>query len=373
MNSSRPLMRWLVPAAAAVTIIAGGAALAAVRASADPTLPPRTAAELLVDVQTARLDGLSGTVSQRANLGLPQLPGIGGQGSSDLTSLISGTHTLRVWYSGPASARVALLGQLGESDIITNGHDVWTWSSKTNTATHRTLPAPTAADQNKLPLNPADLPKTPQEAANAALAAIDPSTVVTTAGSARVAGRSAYELVLAPRETASLVGQVRVAIDSEKHVPLRVQVFARNAADPSIEVAFTQVSFARPGAEEFTFNPPPGAKVTEEKADETTAKPATPDATAPKPSAAILGKGWTTVLVARGPGVPGTTDPQGGVNGLLRSLPPVAGAWGSGHMLSSNLFSVLLTDDGRVLVGAVSPQRLIEAAGEPAAALKAGA
>ena len=36
------------------------------------------------------------------------------------------------------------------------------------------------------PVNPSDLPKTPQEAASLALAAIDPSTVVTTAGSARV-------------------------------------------------------------------------------------------------------------------------------------------------------------------------------------------
>jgi hypothetical protein len=38
-------------------------------------------------------------------------------------------------------------------------------------------------------------------------------------------------------------------------------------------------------------------------------------------------------------------------------------------MLEAHLFSVLLTDDGRVLVGAVRPERLIAAASDPAAAL----
>ena len=49
------------------------------------------------------------------------------------TSLLSGTHTLRVWYAGPDQARVALLGTLGETDVITNGTDVWIWSSQDNT------------------------------------------------------------------------------------------------------------------------------------------------------------------------------------------------------------------------------------------------
>jgi outer membrane lipoprotein-sorting protein len=385
VNRSNALLRWLVPAGAAIAMIAGGTIIKAVSAAADTPLPPRTAAQLLVDVQTARLDGLSGTVTERANLGLPALPGLGGQGSSDLTSLISGTHTLRVWYSGPNSVRVALLGQLGESDVITNGHDVWTWASRTNTATHRTLPASTGKtadkpDAAKLPVDPAQLPKTPQEAANAALAAIDPSTVVTTAGSARVAGRPAYELVLAPRDSASLVGQVRIAIDAQQHVPTRVQVFARNAVEPALEVAFTQVSFTRPGDEQFKFNPPPGAKVTEEPAQDkaATPEPSTPD----KPSApktAVLGKGWATVVVTRPsgplslPGLTGGSSDSRTQNALLRNLPAVSGAWGSGHVLGSSLFSVLLTDDGRVLVGAVSVDRLIDVAGQPAAALKAGA
>ena len=92
--TSRPALRWLVPAAVTATVLGGGAALRTLTASADPTLPARSAAQLLVDLQTARLDGLSGTVVQRADLGLPALP-VSGQGSSELSSLVSGSRSTR--------------------------------------------------------------------------------------------------------------------------------------------------------------------------------------------------------------------------------------------------------------------------------------
>jgi hypothetical protein len=47
---------------------------------------------------------------------------------------------------------------------------------------------------------------------------------------------------------------------------------------------------------------------------------------------------------------------------VLNSLPKVSGSWGSGRLLQSKLFTVLVTDDGRVLAGAVAPDRLYAAA-----------
>ena len=47
----------------------------AATATADRKLPARSAEQLLVDVQQAQVDGLSGTVIQRANLGIPEIPG----------------------------------------------------------------------------------------------------------------------------------------------------------------------------------------------------------------------------------------------------------------------------------------------------------
>jgi outer membrane lipoprotein-sorting protein len=375
--TSRPALRWLVPAAAAVTVV-GGSLVGTLVASADPTLPPRSAAQLLVDLQNARVDGLSGTVVQRADLGLPRLPGIGRGGSADLTSLVSGSNTLRVWYAGPDRARVALLGTLGETDVIRDGTNAWIWQSHDNTATHLTLPAtekgspgahalPTPLPSGLPGGLPSAMPSSPQEAADLALRALDPSTVVTTAGSAKVAGRSAYELVLAARDTASLVGQVRLAIDATEHVPLRVEVYARNATKPAFEVAFQQISFQRPAAEWFRFNPPPGARV-HEQTDQ-----GGPSAPAPsvRPRSTVIGQGWTSVLVLRPSTSAEGTKPGADemADGLLAQLPTVSGSWGRGRLLAGNLFSVLLTDDGRVLAGAVSPDRLYRAAADPAARL----
>jgi hypothetical protein len=214
---------------------------------------------------------------------------------------------------------------------------------------------------------------TPQQAADKALAAINPTTVVTTSGSAKVAGRDAYELVLSPKDSSSLVGQVRIAIDAIQHVPLRVQIFAKNATSASVEVGFTQISFAQPADSEFRFVPPPGVKVTESgstsasPADKAKAK-AQSDSTEPT----VTGTGWTAVvqeklatpadaLATKAGGQSRSVDQLGR---LLGALPRVSGSWGSGRLLGSKLFNVLLTDDGRVLVGAVAPDRLYQAAGQ---------
>jgi len=376
-----PALRWTVPAVTAVALVGGGSAIEGLRAVADDGLQARTAAQLLVDVQQARLDGLSGTVVQKSDLGLPDLPiagASGGTGSSALTSLVSGTHTMRIWFAGPDKARMALLGTLGESDVIRDGQDVWVWASQDKTAKHYVLPTQdaagknaTAPDQSATP-TPTDLPTSPQDAAEKALAAITPSTEVTTSGTATVAGRSAYELVLKPKEATSLVAQVQVAIDGTEHVPLRVQVFAKSVAAPVFEVAFSAVDFTRPDAAQFTFNPPPGTTVTEGR---TTADSGA-KTVAPQPNSAdipkVIGKGWGTVLVAKMPVPDASTGTSGSTSAtadktiaqlmkLVGLLPTVSGSWGSGHLMAGRAFSVLLTDDGRIVVGAVTPEGLYAA------------
>ncbi|MEU4221937.1 hypothetical protein [Actinoplanes sp. NPDC026623] len=363
---SRPALRWLVPTAAAVVVIGGGAAAGTIVASAEPSLPERSAAQLLVDVQNAKVDGLSGTVVQTADLGLPSLPGLsGGAGGVDIMKLVAGSNTARVWYAGEDKARFALMGTLGETDVIRNGSDVWMWRSSDSSATHFKLPAP--GKDHKPAALPTGVPSTPQEAADAALAAIDPSTAVSTTGAAKVAGRNAYELVLTPRDTASLVGQVRLAIDAKQHIPLGVDVYAKGANAPAFRVAFQQVSFDVPDAEQFNFNPPPGTKVNEPtKADIDKKRAEAEHSAAKRPEAPagtkVVGEGWTAVVVAKLPAGDGAQ--RGQLDGLVNTLPKVSGAWGSGHLLSSALFSALVTDDGRVLVGAVAPEKLYEAAGK---------
>ena len=231
-------------------------------ASASPSLPHKSAAQLLVDVSKSAETPLSGTVVETARLGLPALPDIGGTAISP-TALLAGSHTARVWYDGADKARVALVGNLAETDLVRNGRDVWLWTSGPNTAQHVRLPATSAHKDGSAPSPSPTESLTPQQAAQQALAAVDPTTKVTVDGTASVAGRSAYELVLAPRDARSLVGDVRIAVDAKTSVPLRVQVHAAGATGrPAFETTFTSVSFTKPSVHVFRFTPPPGAKVT---------------------------------------------------------------------------------------------------------------
>jgi outer membrane lipoprotein-sorting protein len=368
--SRRPSLRWLVPAVAAVVLASGASVAGLISANAGSALPQRTASQLLVDVQNARLDGLSGTIVQNADLGLPELPGIGGSGSSDLTSLVSGSHTLRLWYRDPNHVRLSLLGTLGESDVVRNGTDLWTWSSKDKSATHRTVPASKVDAPGSLA---SVSPVTPQQAADAALKALSPSTDVSTDGTATVAGRSAYELVLQPKDSSSLVDSVRIAVDGKTHIPTRVQVYAKGQDKPSFEVGFTKFDPATPEASVFGFNPPPGTKVTESGSDSALKSPTDKSRSGPEPGRdsgrasgrepKVVGSGWTSVLVVKVPADTGskTDTGAGSLAQALKALPAVSGSWGSGHLLQGTLFSALLTDDGRLVVGAVAPDALYAA------------
>jgi outer membrane lipoprotein-sorting protein len=364
--AEHPSTRWAVPAVA-VALIGATTFVTSRTASADAGLPPRTAAQLLADVSQSQLESLSGTVVQTAHLGLPQIPGLagarGGGGDASLTSVVSGTHTWRVWLAGRTQQRLALVGSLGESDVIRNGKDVWLWSSKDKTAVHHTL----SDEEQKAVPGPGtatNLPKTPQEAANMALAAMSPTTDVTTSGTAVVAGRQAYELVLKPKDSTTRIASVRLAVDSEKHIPLRVQVYSTKIANPAFEVGFTAVDFAKPDARQFAFNPPAGTTVTESGALDAhkpvAANPSSATKAVAKPK--VVGTGWSSVLVTAMPQeAQGGAEQQNQLAGLLGAVPRASGAWGSGHVIDGTLFSAVLTDDGRVAVGAVAPDQLYAA------------
>lgn len=366
MLSQHPRLRWVAPVLVAALAV-GVPLLGSAQANAEPPLPARTAQQLLVDLAELKTSPLSGEVTTVADLGLPQLPGFASPTIStislgSLLTLASGTHTWRVWTDGASASRIALVQGTGESDLIKNSSDVWVWSSADATAVHSTLPAGSTTHTPTASGTPADL-------ADEVLKTLDPTTAVTVGRADYVAGRPVYELILTPKSTATKVGSVRLAMDAETKVPLRVQVLAHDGTD-AIDVAFTSVSFATPDASVFAFTPPAGAKVTEQDAaasvcparmscQEPTPPPSGANTTTqPKPT--VKGTGWTTVVVTP---AAGEQAASGQLGALLNSLPRVSGSWGSGRLLDGTLMSVVLTDDGRVAAGAVSPDALYAALG----------
>jgi hypothetical protein len=492
--------RWAVPAGAvaAVALVAAGTAITSA-ASTTPSLPHRTAAQLIADVAATKTwpQALSGTIATSAALGLPSLPSAGGpERSSPLSPswLLTGSHTYQVWFGGEGYLRIAAAVQLGETDLRVSPTSAWLWDSQANTAT-RYIPSTAGAAPAAPPghsktsvayssslsvawdpaSDPAGPPPTPQQIAQQFLAAVGPATTVSVAGSITVAGRAAYQLVLAPKSSQSLIGRLAIAVDAATHLPLQVQVFARGAASPAFSVGFTALSFARPDPSNFTFTPPPGAKVRTVRLSAPHGPfPGPPQMAGPgqagppherlrlggRPSGLRCGKlsprvhigtrrcvilfphgphmtnpvspEQFAVLTRGGRGTPafglavpckpegpqihlepkgclpqkelarlkglqgcqsgwsayspatGLTDPgpcarrtfgsswttvvafpagsgnqaAGPLGLLLRAARPVHGSWGSGRLLTTSLLSVLVTSDGRVLAGAVTPATL---------------
>ncbi|MGI9005351.1 MAG: hypothetical protein ACR2FU_03980 [Streptosporangiaceae bacterium] len=413
--SIRP--RWALPAGA--VIVAGGVLAGTMLASAAaPALPRQTPAQLIASLRHARMPAaFSATLTETANLGIPSLPSIGGLSSSLLSpaSLVSGSHTISVWSAGPRHLRIALPVSFGETDLRVNGRQVWLWESQGQKATRIVANGPASGHPARhfMTTGPGMPPKpgwtgqapgpdwaklSPLQAAKKALALVGPTTRVTIPGTTSVAGRSTYQLAIAPRTSQSLVGRILIAIDAKTHLPLSVQVFARGSASPAFAIGFTSLSFARPAMSNFTFTPPPGAHV------KTMVLPAGRPVASPLPRHAgwskyppaggsgpaarpqTFGTGWLSVvaipsagaMASAGPSLPGPptavpakggsaayqsslaiSGPAGNGLGILAALlktaKPVHGAWGSGRLLRTGLVSVLITSKGEVLIGAVTP------------------
>jgi outer membrane lipoprotein-sorting protein len=361
--------RWAVPAGALVIIggVLAGSLISAAQAA--PGLPARTPAQLLAEAGGSTTPPLTGTVVETASFGLPSLPGTADPAS--LASLLTGSHTVKVWYAGPDHFRLAVPSSLSESDLIRDGSTAWLWQSTANSVTEYSVPA-----GQRAPAPPQVQALTPQQAAQQVLARVGKTTTVSVASNVSVAGQAAYELVLAPKDSRSLVGQVVIAIDGSNGVPLRLQVFARGASSPAFQVGYTSVQFVTPAPAELTFTPPPGAKITHVTMNGGDTGASTGNAA---PGVSTAGSGWLTVLevpssaLTPASGPPGSGGPvsvsggagDGGavISAMLAAATPVHGAWGSGRLLRTSLVSVLMTSTGRTFIGAVQPSVLYAAAG----------
>lgn len=379
MAKKARVVKWGIPvAAAAVVAAAVGAGPVIASVGGEPSLPDRTAEQLLADVartwQHGPMPQMSGTIVETASLGLPSLPGLSGPGPSGATpvSLLSGSHQLKIWYAGENRFRIMLPGEMSETDLIADGDKVWLWDSAANKATRLTAPAAPGGTATPFPLpsRPASLPATPEQAAREVLKAAGTDTAISVGDDVTVAGRGAYQLVLTPRSSDSLVRDVRVALDGETLMPLRVQLYAKGAAEPAFEVGFETLSFTSPAPENFAFTPPPGAKV-EQGVDVPAAGRRPETVPGAHDGTRVVGSGWDRVLVAP---LPAATDEKrnerkgGGpdvaalLGGVRSAATPVSGEWGSGRLLRTKVVSILLTDDGRLLAGAVTPDALYRAA-----------
>lgn len=359
-RTGRKSWRQWTPAAVAAGAVGAAALVAPFSANAAVDLPDKTAEEVLALIQEKNADAFSGTVEQNSNLGLPDLSTLeatSGRGHNDdgsetspasaAVELLTGSHTAQVFVNGPEQARLQVLDRLEERNVIRNGDDLWYYNSDENEAIHATL-----EDHEK----PDGGTHAPNDVAAHFLAKIDPSTEVAVGSDRMVAGRPVYDLVLTPRSTETLVGSVSIAVDGETGLPLGVTVATAGNSDPAFSSTFTKISYEEPAADVFAFTPPDGATVTEVEHDghkhmhghkhgHMHDQGEMGAAAAEKPT--VVGEGWDAVVV-----VP--AGQQEIPEELMQLSTPVNG----GQLLSTALVNVLITDDGRILAGSVTVERL---------------
>lgn len=382
----RKAMRYAVPVAVAGIAAATISLVPALADSGDPSLPSITAEQLLTRIAASDTQTVNGSVKVSTDLGLPSaLTGaaagglFGGAGApgqpggrqdspaapqAQLTQLLAGTHTLHVAADGPDRQKVSLIEPAAEYSVIHNGTQLWAYDSKSDQAYHQTLPAGTHGDT---PHDPQNVPATPQDAARQVLKAADGTASITVDGTAKVAGHSAYELLIRPRHAdATTVGAIRIAVDAKTGVPLKVTLTPRSGGKAVFDVGYTKVSFAKPAASTFVFTPPKGVKVTEGGTRTDHRRPmARPDgAAAGRPT--VLGQGWDSIAVIKSPGgLPAGHDrnDRHRADSLLNSFgTQVSGSFGTGTVFHTRLVNALLTDNGTLYVGAVSQSALTDAA-----------
>jgi outer membrane lipoprotein-sorting protein len=315
--------------------VIGWGLLGAPGAGAQPQLPPVAPEDLVSSVLSHADPGpFNGTVTVENHLGLPALP--------DAPQAADGTSTARVWSGGDHKGRVALPTDGAERTLVSDGTTHWAWNSADRTVVRGPVEAPDRT-------TPAD----PTAAAVKAITALRASSTVAVDGTASVAGRSAYELVLTPAPTErTLLREVRVAVDAEKRVALRLTVLGTGSTDPALQMGFTDLTFGPQDPTLFTFTPPPGATVTD--------APARPQGGTARPEPTTVGDGWDAVRIMRR--AASTTDTAAPNAPDLSTIgTPVSGTWGSGRLVTTAVGSAILTDDGRLAVGAVPEQVLTEA------------
>jgi len=403
----RKAARYAAPAVVIGLTAATIGLVPAFAGSGDPDLPKISAQELIEKIAASDVQQLSGTVKISTDLGLPDLGGLesgllsgglgggsGGSGSAadpsaKLLELASGTHTVRVAVDGPDKQKVSLLEKAAEYSVIHNGDEVWAYDSSSNEAYHATAPASEGgkdkADGEDQAL-PDDVPATPKEFAEEALKAADDTTSVTVDGTAQVAGRDAYKLVIKPKASGSTVGAISIAVDSKTGTPLKFTLTPASGGAAVVDAGFVDVDFAKPAASTFDFTPPKGTKVTEEgsgTAEEDfggdSGKKFEEDLKGLEDhegavdglegdGVKVIGEGWNSIAAfdsGAESGLPsaGDSPDAGAFGGFLDSFgDKVSGDFGSGTVFKTRLINALMTDDGKLYVGAVTKDALVKAA-----------
>lgn len=417
---SSKMKKWIPALVAPATVVALSIAVP-MQANAVIDLPDKSASEILQMMNSEPDMSFSGRVTKVSNLGLPPIgnmpdvsesmveemeenmpegmedfiPRVTNSGVfTDVLEIISGTHEARIYVDGPDKLRIQILDPMSERSLTVNGDTVWVYDDDKLAAQFMTMDAAEleakkaeyeSENSAEIEQRIADLPfdiNNPAEVADYVLAEASEYSAITVGVDQNVAGRAAYELIATPLAAETTVDYVSVAVDAETGMALNVKIMAKGQIEPAMELGFTSIDYSTPAASIFEFTPSSDVTVTEMEMPEEftidgetyTKEELQAELESKKPTEAeyeelkaqyeamenkpvVYENGWASVVEM-------TLSDDMPVEMFESELfSEMTQQVDGGKVISTSLVNVLITDDGRVLAGAVNTDYLLEIAG----------
>jgi outer membrane lipoprotein-sorting protein len=241
--------RLLAMIAGLVAAIGGGTAIAVAASGGGPIPRAESLAKAVRGVLTApAVQGITARVSFTNRL----IDSSNIQGKDPILQGASG----RLWLSPSThQLRLELQSNNGDAQAVVSGNSFWVYEPTANTVYEGTLPA------HKTTRHAANEPLPSLTQIQSELNKLASRVNLSGATPTDTAGQPTYTVQVSPKHDGGLLGDVQLAWDALKGVPLRFAIYARGDSTPVLELSATDISYGAVPASDFAVSPPSGAKI----------------------------------------------------------------------------------------------------------------
>jgi outer membrane lipoprotein-sorting protein len=240
--------RLLAIIAGVVIAVAGGTAIALAAAGNGPTPPPESLATALHQAASApAVNGIFARIKFTNNL----IDSSDLQGSDPILSGATG----RLWVSNDGQLRLELQGSNGDAQVVLDNGSFSIYDPMANTVYRGTLPQHgdgSASKSEAIPSVAQIQSDITQLAQHWNLVGPIPRNV---------AGQPAYKVEISPKHDGGLLGDVQLAWDASRGIPLGIAIYSSTSSTPVLELKATSISYGPVSSGVFKIQAPAGAKV----------------------------------------------------------------------------------------------------------------
>jgi outer membrane lipoprotein-sorting protein len=244
--------RLLAIVAGVVIAAAGGTAIAVAASTGGPVPRREPLAQALHQAAAApAVKGISARIQFTNNL----ITSSDIQGTDPILNGASG----RLWMSNDGRLRLELQSDSGDASVVVNNGSFSIYDPMTNTVYKGTLPQQSSKSTSSSTTKSEPIPTMAQLQTDINQLAQHWDLVGPTPRN--VAGQPAYKIRISPKHSGGLLGQVQLAWDAARGIPLGIAIYSSSSSSPVLELKATDIHYGTVPAGDFKVSPPRGAKV----------------------------------------------------------------------------------------------------------------